>query len=473
MKKILSTTLFFAAIVSFSQTSNFSFDWTIIKNNDELPQMEASWINENLSDSDIKEVFNLVSDLSKPSAGQLLVSYFYLDGSFSRKVIKPYLDSLAVRPPDGDAGIIRLAYLVSKLRKELNEIANSSQVYSAEFKENVLTIPEFNEIDINKNIELSFDYEPAKVTLDILSEPDITNHEILSRLRLPQFDELIKHRSQSFYFAPINKERLAICLEIAASTKPLDKLYKYMNPYGLLNFADVKSNLKKYNQQIDSLLAYEQSIFDYTNSKIAPYLPSNTKFKRTVSFFFASGADGWATSNVVGIDLNYYKDDFSKLIRLLVHESYHGGQNAVSINDSVQREEKVQFFVDVLNYVFSEGTATYIAPPMVLSDKERDDKIEKGNQLLVEVYENTIINYNEDKSQQLVNEGVAGAGPFYWLGAEMSRMIINELGKEKLASIIPVGGVAFIKLFLDAINKSELKKIHFSESFIDFIQNLK
>ena len=60
---------------------------------------------------------------------------------------------------------------------------------------------------------------------------------------LYQFDQLIKHRHASFYPNPLNKERLATCLEIAASTKPLDQLYKYMNPVGLLYFTDIKTNL--------------------------------------------------------------------------------------------------------------------------------------------------------------------------------------------------------------------------------------
>jgi len=472
MKKILTLTLLFTAIISFGQTTEFIFDWDTIKKNDKLPQKEALWMQDNLSGDEITEVVKLVSALSTPATAQMLVSYFYLDGSYSKSAIKPYIDSLTVRPPDGDAGVIRVAYLASRLKNTLVDIARGYIIYTFEFKGKSIEIPEFKDDIINENIDLSFDYEPAQVILDILSKPDVAYHEILPKLNLYQFDRLVKHRHASFYPIPLSKERFATCLEIAASTKPLDELYKYMNPIGLLYFTDIINNLSLYKQQIKNISDNERAIFRYINASIAPFLPPNAKFSRKVSFFYINNADGWASGDVIGMDMNYIKDSYENFLPLLTHETYHGGQNAVAIEDLTKRDDNIQAFVKVLTYLFKEGTATYVAPASKKSKLEREADIKKGIELLEEIYSNTIVNYNADKSIQLRNIGLRQAGPFYWVGAEMSRVIVKELGNEKIASVIPLGGIAFANAYLSAIEKSKTEKNMFSKAFVEYIHEL-
>ena len=220
MKGAFFLFLILAATSAISQSKKFEFDFEKIKGNNKLPQREALWLQANLNENEKNVVFNLVSTLSQPAASQLLVCHFYLDGSYQRKSIKPYVDSLAVRPPDGEAGLISVAYLVSKLRKELIDVKRTNPYYTAQFANKPLKIPEHDESKINKNIDLSFDYEPALVVLNILSKSNAGYEEILEKVNLHQFDELINHHNQSFYTTPLTKERLASCLQIATSTSP-------------------------------------------------------------------------------------------------------------------------------------------------------------------------------------------------------------------------------------------------------------
>ena len=469
MKRKLFLWLIFIGTYSFSQPSKFAWDWETIKSNSKISQKEVQWLQDSLSKSELARVIDLVSDLSRPAASQLLVSHFYLDGSFKNQTISPYLDSLSVRPPDGEAGIIRVAYLVSGLRKKLIESQKANEYYVAQFGGNILELPDYDKKDINTNIRLSFDYEPAEVLLDILSKPDIGYQEIIEKLNLHQFDKLIDHRNQSFYGTPINKEKLATCLEIASSTKPINELYMYANPYGLLNLTDVKSNLTQYKNQLKDLYSNEQSIFNYINASIAPFLLKNTAFERKVSFFYMEGADGWASGDVTALDLNYFKDDYQKLLPLLVHETYHSGQNAVAVANTIQRKDNIQLFVDILNYVFNEGTATYVAPPSIKTDSERVLAIKEGIRLLEGVYESTIIKFDEHSAMQLQNSGIAGAGPFYWLGAEMSRVIVSEQGSKALATTIPKGGIAFFKAYFSAVQISKSEQNMFNSDFREYI----
>ena len=213
----------------------------------------------------------------------------------------------------------------------------------------------------------------------------------------------------------------------------------------------------------------EESIFEYINASISPYLPADTKFSRKVSFFFINGADGWSTDGVTAIDLNYYKDDYKKLFPLLVHETYHSGQSAVAINSSIEREESAQSFIEAIDYLSMEGTASYVAPPAVKTKLEKTNAVEEGIELLEGFYTNTIVDYDAKKSQEMFNKGIASAGPFYWLGAEMSKVIVDEVSSDKLAETIPHGGIAFFKAYFAVVKESKKTTNMFSDELTKYI----
>jgi Putative zinc dependent peptidase (DUF5700) len=450
MRKIIFFLLIFMPLIVFGQ-----LNWNTIKNNDKLPQTEAAWLHDSLSKEAFDEVVGIVSKLSRPAAAQMLVTHFYLDGSYKRMSMKPYIDSFNVRPPDGDAGTIRVAYLAVKLHKKLAKIRKETNGYADVFTGATFKIPPTPNKTVNKNIELGFDYTPANVVMDILTTPDISYNEILKKIDLKQFKALYEHHNQSFYDIPLNRERMAKCLEKAASTQPIDALYRYINPDGLLYFTDVKNNLTQYRQQIATLAKNETAIFDHIKAKISSFLPENATFSRKVSFFFINGSDGWGNDDVTAIDINYYKDDYDRLIDVLSHETYHSGQNAVAIKNSTKRSENVQTFVDIVDYLFIEGTASYVTPPDRRPQSACDSAVKKGVVLLDDVYKNTIVKFDAKKAQDLSDAGIQGGGPFYWLGAEMTRTIVDVFGKEKLASIIPNQGITFFKTYIEAVKKSK------------------
>ena len=467
MKNFL--TLVFIAFTNYLPAQSFEFDLSRIQKDEKLPQKEAQWIADNLSKDEITELFSLVTELSKPAAAQLLAGHLYLDGEYTRPWSKTYLDSLNMRPQDGEAGFIRVAYLVANFRKEVIEYWEESPIYAAKFIDQELQIPDVDDNLINGDITFSFDFSPCKTLINILSQDDISYSEIVLMLDNVYWTELIQHRSQSFYSRPSNTERIALCLEKAASTKPLDKLYRYMNPYGLLNFTDVKTNIDSYEQQINILSANEKVIADFINSRVSPLLPVKTQFKREVSFFFMNGADGWATEIVTAIDLNYFKSDYEKLLNLLVHESYHSGQNVFK-HDETQTKDSNDWFTMTLDYIFNEGTATYIAPPKRISQAEYEDEVKRGVSLLEEIFiESTKPEPNEDTLDKLVNEGVSGAGPFYWLGAEMTKVIVEELGNKELAKTIPKDGKAFTKAYNRSTQNSKKNKNLFSNALMNYL----
>jgi hypothetical protein len=472
MKKPLIILTLLCATILQAQNSSFTFNWNLLKNDTQIPQREAIWLKENVSKQERDKAIQLVSALSKPEASQLLTSYFYMDGSYRSSINKKYLDSFAIRPPEGKAGIIRVAYLVSRLRHENFEILKTNKVYKDKFTKNQLNIPAYKEKQINKKINLKFDYRPANIILELLSNPKVSYQEIIKKTNLHQFKKMIDHRNQSFYKLPLNKELLATCLQVAASNKPIHKLYRYANPYGLLNFSDVKNNIEAYKNVMNNLSKNEKEIFNYINANISPLLPNKAKFDRKVSFFFMNGSDGWASGDVTGLDLNYYKDDYKTLLNVLMHETYHTGQNATSLNIKSNKKEPYKSFESTLSYLFGEGTASYLAPPKILSTSENKLKIKQGIELIQSYFENTIKMYDAKNARKIRDKGIAGGGPFYWLGAEMSRVIVQEYSSKKLASIIPYNGVKFFQTYFNAIKKSKKNKNLFSKEFTEYINSL-
>ena len=126
-----------------------------------------------------------------------------------------------------------------------------------------------------------------------------------------------------------------------------------------------------------------------------------------------------------------------------------------------------------MNYLFLEGTASYVYPPAKKTQTEYDMAIAKAGKLLDSLYQYTIVKYNEEKAQTIADDGIQGGGPFYYFGAEMTKTIVTNLGKEKLASIIPHGGITFFKTYLEAVEKSGSTKNLLSGEVTKFINSLK
>lgn len=466
---------FFLFFISYSQTAlcqRSIFNWDSLKKDGSIPKKEVNWLLDSISSDEREQVINLVSSLSKPAAAQMISSYFFLDGSYNRKEIRPYIDSFYVRPPDSTAGLVRVAYLSAYLRKRILQKQETNKVYVNKFAGNTFSLPKKSLPQSNVKIKLSFDFAPANTIIEILSTPDITSDEILKKLNTHFFEQLYHHHSQSFYDVPLSSEQMALCLQRAASNKPIDLLYRYINPYGLLNYSDVKNNLPAYKSLLDTLASNKQAILDYIVASISPLLPDTTRFSRRVSFGMISGADGWASKDVAAVDINYYKDDFTKILNALVHETYHSAQDAVLLNTNSKGGKNELLFADVLQHIFLEGTATFIAPPKVITPAEYSIAVNKGAALVNDIYTTAIVKHDKEHAQALYDQGIAGGGPFYFLGAELSKTIVAELGEKKLAAIIPYGGVTFFKVYFQAVGHSKKFSNKFSPQFEQYVKSM-
>lgn len=428
--------------------------WDRLRAVPDVDTAEVRWLQDNLAPAEASQLFALLDGLSRPEAVQLLPSFAYLEGTTGPASIRAFIDSLGKRPPAGEAGRVRAAYLLARSRQSILYYRRST--YQPKFDNRALTVPATPAAPAQPGaaVRLSLDFAPAETLLAIVTTPDIRYDEALKRISTPAFDALIRHHSQNFYPVPLSREQLALNLTHAASTQPLDRLYRYARPNGFYHFADVHDNAAQYRHIVDELGRHEKDIAAYLNAVLAPYIPAGTKVDRRVSFYFDDMSDGWGVGPIAAVPLEYYKDDYARMLNTMVHETFHAAQNAVSTASPpparLLANGADSAFMQAMNYLLAEGTANFIAPSVVRSPQSADSMSRAAGPLLIELAAMRHGGWDASRAQELLNKGVSGGGPFYWLGAAMSRALIERDGPRAIGRALQSDGLAFARQYLTA-----------------------
>lgn len=462
---LLATVLACAVCRPLPAQDGFDFSrqwsWDQLQAQPGVSAAEVEWLRENVPAAQARELLSLVSRLSGPEDVQLLPAYYYLDGSSA--FYRRSMDTLALRPPSGTAGTVRVAYLAARLRKGILDGYRARGNYPVDFRRQ--PVPRFGARPARRAprsgaaLNLAFDLAPAETLLAIVSTPDVTVDEAMRRTSTPAFDALRRHRSQGFYPVALTRERLARNLALAASTRPVDRLYAYAQPLGLLHYAELREHAADYRALLDSLRAHEQALVSVIADSLAPYLPPGAPVSRTVSFYIADGADGWASQGVYAVDLEYVKDDYAGLLGTMLHETFHAVQRAARERrpsaPPPARTAADSLFAGALSQLWLEGTANFVAPATARTPAQRDSAAREGALLLDELYGATYGVLDRARAREIVGRGTSGGGPFYWLGAAMSETIVRRRGRQALAELLGASEVEFFEAYLRAAGRQE------------------
>ncbi len=302
------------------------------------------------------------------------------------------------RPPPGPAGVVHVAYHAARLRDGVLAWVERSRTFAAEFTGATPSLPARQR---TPGWRITLDFRPAAALLSLVARPDSA--------------------------------------ELAA-------LYRYAFPTGLMHFADVRGHLGDYRRLVETLSFRAGRMESTIAARLAPYVPQGTQVERTVRFLFADGADGWGIGDVYAIDLEYFKDDVDRLLDTLLHETFHAAQDAVEPGRrAVPRSAADSIFLTALRAIFREGTATHVAPPRPIGEEEYRSQVAEGVRLLTAIHDAAYADTPDlDRARTLHARGVRGAGPFYWLGAEMAIRIEERLGTEALAGTLRSDGAGFV-----------------------------
>ena len=437
-----------------SGAAGTDWTWSTLRQTPGVDTARVTWLERHVNISDAHALFAIISQLSKPEVAQLIVERMYGDGSVGAD--RALADSLYTRPSSGIAGAVDVAYLTTRLRETVLARARAGGAFATEFSGERLTVPTISSATRTKRaprLTLRFDFAPAETFFAIVSTPNITADAATKRISTPLFDPLIRHRSQPFYPMPWSRELLGANLARAASTDPIDRLYIYAQPRGLLQYGDVSLHRERYRAVLRALQQNEHAILAYVADTLTPYVPEGFTIDRAVSIYFAGGADGWASSGATAFDLEYFKDDYQRLLNVIVHETYHGAQSAVAAASSPRARlvtVRDSALAQAATTIFLEGTANYIAPAKQRTPAEVLSAAREGEQLVSRVYAATGGTVDRDAMRQALNAGVAGGGPFYWLGAMMSKAIVDAFGRETLANTLRGSGADFVAEYVRA-----------------------
>jgi hypothetical protein len=427
--------------------------WAELRALPNVDTAQVAWLEANVPRSELTTVLDLVGRLSQPAAVQLLPSLAYLEGSPAQRSVRAFIDTLALRPPSGGAGVVRVAYLLARSRHEI--LGNTRSTYLARFgdREFALPSPPDARPQPGAAIRLTLDFAPAETLLAIVTTPDVGYAEALRRISTPAFDALISHHGQAFYPVPLTREQLAQNLSHAASSQPLDQLYMYARPNGFYHFADMRQNAARYRQIFAELRRHQGDIAAYANAALAPFVPPRTQLDRRVSFYFNDLSDGWGSGTIAAVPIEYYKDDYLRMFNTMVHETFHAAQSTVQAT-SARPVRRLRTAADsalaqAARTLLIEGTANYIAPAIARSPASADSMSRAGSALLAELAAMRRTGWDAPRAQTILNQGVASAGPFYWLGAAMSRRLVERGGAAAIGRAVGSDGLGFVRSFLD------------------------
>jgi hypothetical protein len=433
-----------------------SWTWSDLRTMAAVDTSAVAWLEANVPRAEASALFELIGRLSSPAAVQLLPSLAYLEGSTAQRPLRAFVDTLSLRPPSGAAGVVRVAYLLARTRREI--LGNTRSTYATEFgrRDFTLPAPPSARPQPGAAVRLTLDFAPAESLLAIVTTPGLSYEDAMRRIATPAFDALITHHGQAFYPIPLTREQLALNLVHAASDQPLDQLYMYARPSGFYHFADVRQNAAQYRRIFDELRRRERDIAAYATAALAPYVPAGTQLDRRVSFYFGDLSDGWGVGSIAAVPIEYYKDNYVRMFNTMVHETFHAAQSAVQTAEQSAGRLPVRALRTPWDTAFSraarslliEGTANYIAPAVTRTPASADSMSLAGARLLSELAALRGGAWNATRAQEILNQGVASGGPFYWLGAAMSRSLVERDGAAAIGRVLRSDGLGFARAYL-------------------------
>ncbi len=353
-------------------------------------------------------------------------------------------------PADLDASLDVAIRLAEIRATNLRAVAEAMPDYPLAFTGRSLDPPPINAIP--GGWSLTVDLGGIREVLELFATGFPDDDTAARIARHPAFAEMLRHRRELGYVPEpvIDADGLTWCLTQAARRDPIRDLWVWLHPHNLFDFADLHIHRDAYLHLMEELEIGDRLAI-HILARIAPYAPANVVFRDRLSFAVGWGIRGWATEATGGMNVEHAKDDFDRLLRVLVHETFHRLQTRIAVphpgRDGTGFERITSYpfssakdrrLYTALCYVMLEGSATYVAAPEPDPDWERC--VPPGLALLDRVLQTS----RDEEVDTLLNEGLRSNGPFYGLGAALSRAIVDQDGPRALGMALRSGAPRFV-----------------------------
>jgi hypothetical protein len=313
-------------------------------------------------------------------------------------------------------------------------------------------------VEQDDGLTLELDTSALVGFFDALSDGEITKEEALALAVLPSNQAMLAHRRNLGYVPePLpDIETLAEMIRISGSTDPLDRLWCWINPQNAFGYADLAQHAGDYSRFLTELEDDSDQLESVVVKQIERYTSTSPSLEVRFAFTVGWAIQGWATPEMVGLNLEQTKDDWHRLFGTLVEETYHRlqlelcptttGKPARDFSDLTAVETGDPGYdrlYEIVTYTVLEGAANLVRGQF--ADADLADKAPAGAELMSRFVEQVVQQGDLESSDALISEGLKGNGPLYGLGLKLASLIAARDGKEAIGDYQRRGPVHFFQ----------------------------
>lgn len=332
-------------------------------------------------------------------------------------------------------------------------------------------------------INFDFNLDNAKETVSILKSKNPTEAQLNAFVKLPGTQAVIRKikATDSLAYQAIKDATLGIFKKETSN-------FQYKSIY---------ENLDKLDRFIQLIYSKQDSIKDDLQKSFAPYLDKSKSYNFNVFMLMGGYSAGFSfeeNSNAFYIVLHHYQYDLGAVAVVCKHELFHNIQ-AIYYTPSnlTEKLEKINKGYanthTLLNYVFMEGSASYIEEYNLLKNKnmpflkEMRDHIALNedrtgslnlliNSILLDVF-NRPQRVGLEAAYELLFDWNWN-NPAYYVGEKMTQALLELKGKEALKVYMKRDAVYFFEDYIDLAKKDKDKfPIQFTAEFEKMIKAIK
>jgi len=323
----------------------------------------------------------------------------------------------------------------------------------------------------SNRIKIKIDFSAIKLLLKLLMNGPNSDELIDRIVNLDSIKNTLIHRKELGYIPDplMNQENLKKLLNYVITDSPINKIWSWLSPWNFYSIADYIMNLKNYQNLVDYIEEHFDQIINTISNRLEDFCPDNYQFSDIFALTFEWGIQGWATKEMAGCNLEFFKNDLSSLISTMTHEIFHRIQLNIlspqtknnldtSFDVIVKRDLGNLYdnkFFEALSYIYLEGSATYVGG----SDNEisKTENIQKGLDILNFIYQKLYKEKNLDEAENLLKSGLISNGPFYSLGYYITSNIVNTYGSNGRYHNLLDGTTSFYKKYFDCYSENIVK----------------
>lgn len=244
-------------------------------------------------------------------------------------------------------------------------------------------------------------------------------------------------------------------------------------------------------QLLRDLQTKHADVEETLSTALTPYIPAGKSLNLTFIPVLGGMSAGFTLGDAQTMysGIHYFHGDYVGLRNMLLHEAFHNVQSMVEPNRTLDKclSPQEQSAYDVLQTVFREGSAEYIADPWKQSPdapyiKEEQDHLAINQKDWRYLNIEKLINYTtvsamdsrggpDPEVLSIILTDYFWNNPGYYFGYKSTGSLVKAYGQPRLASYLRSGAAQFFKDLLE-LQKSKGISNGFSPRFSEVVNTL-